>query len=198
MRAGKGVWHSGGAGDTGLTRGFQLWIALPPHLELGGSESIYQSVEDIPQVGPARLLLGSHEGASSAITAPSPNRARSLPSSLLREPLNSSLKQTQSLSSAHPSRIHTIWRKAITRFTPPSKRYAQARHISRAFARPWSLKGACKKPLKTNHVANNVLVFVGATSVATSVPHRRSLSRLKSLLQARKSDFFPARATEGF
>jgi len=72
MRAGKGVWHSGGAGDPGRTRGFQLWIALPPHLELGGSESIYQSLEDIPRVGPARLLLGSHEGASSAITAPSP------------------------------------------------------------------------------------------------------------------------------
>jgi redox-sensitive bicupin YhaK (pirin superfamily) len=30
MRAGKGVWHAGGAGDPGLTRGFQLWIALPP------------------------------------------------------------------------------------------------------------------------------------------------------------------------
>jgi hypothetical protein len=32
MRAGKGVWHSGGAGEPGLTRGFQLWIALQPHL----------------------------------------------------------------------------------------------------------------------------------------------------------------------
>lgn len=72
MRAGMGVWHAGGAGDPGLTRGFQLWIALPPHLELGTSESIYQSVEDIPQIGPARLLLGSYDGASSTIIAPSP------------------------------------------------------------------------------------------------------------------------------
>jgi len=72
MRAGKGVWHSGGAGDPGLTRGFQLWVALPPHLELGVSESIYQSAADIPQAGPARLLLGHHDGAKSAIAAPSP------------------------------------------------------------------------------------------------------------------------------
>ena len=34
MCAGKGVWHSGRAGEPGR-RGFQLWIALPPHLELG-------------------------------------------------------------------------------------------------------------------------------------------------------------------
>ena len=72
MRAGKGVWHSGGAGDPGLTRGFQLWVALPPHLELGGSESIYQSAADIPLAGPARVLLGSYDGATSAIEAPSP------------------------------------------------------------------------------------------------------------------------------
>jgi redox-sensitive bicupin YhaK (pirin superfamily) len=71
MRAGKGVWHSGGAGDSGLTRGFQLWVALPPHLELGESESLYQSAADIPQVGPARVLLGSYNGAASAIEAPS-------------------------------------------------------------------------------------------------------------------------------
>jgi redox-sensitive bicupin YhaK (pirin superfamily) len=71
MRAGKGVWHSGGVGDPGVTRGFQLWVALPPHLELGDSESVYQSAADIPQVGPARVLLGSYEGATSAIEAPS-------------------------------------------------------------------------------------------------------------------------------
>lgn len=71
MRAGNGVWHSGGAGDPGRTRGFQLWVALPPHLELGASESLYQSAADIPQVGPARVLLGRYGGAASAIEAPS-------------------------------------------------------------------------------------------------------------------------------
>jgi redox-sensitive bicupin YhaK (pirin superfamily) len=72
MRAGKGVWHAGGAGDPGLTRGFQLWVALPPHLELGPSESLYQSAADIPQAGAARVLLGAYDGAVSAIRAPSP------------------------------------------------------------------------------------------------------------------------------
>jgi redox-sensitive bicupin YhaK (pirin superfamily) len=71
MRAGKGVWHAGGAGDPGRTRGFQLWVALPPHLELGDSESLYQGAEDIPQTGPARVLLGGYGGVSSAIQAPS-------------------------------------------------------------------------------------------------------------------------------
>jgi redox-sensitive bicupin YhaK (pirin superfamily) len=71
MRAGKGVWHSGGAGDPGLTRGFQLWVALPPHLELGPSVSLYQSADDVPVAGPARVLLGTYEGASSAIESPS-------------------------------------------------------------------------------------------------------------------------------
>ena len=72
MRAGKGVWHSGGAGEPGRTRGFQLWIALTPHLELGDSESIYQSAADLPQAGPARVLLGQYGGAKSAIMAASP------------------------------------------------------------------------------------------------------------------------------
>jgi redox-sensitive bicupin YhaK (pirin superfamily) len=72
MRAGKGVWHSGGAGDPGFTRGFQLWIALPPHLELGEPESIYQSAADTPQAGPARVLLGQLDGVRSGIVAPSP------------------------------------------------------------------------------------------------------------------------------
>ena len=72
MRAGKGVWHAGGAGDPGLTRGFQLWVALPPDLELGPSESLYQAAADIPGAGPARVLLGDYKGARSAITASSP------------------------------------------------------------------------------------------------------------------------------
>jgi redox-sensitive bicupin YhaK (pirin superfamily) len=72
MRAGGGVWHGGGLDEPGRTRGFQLWIALPPKLELGPSESIYLAPEVIPQVGPAHVLLGSHGGAASSIEAPSP------------------------------------------------------------------------------------------------------------------------------
>ena len=70
MRAGRGVWHGGGGGERGLTRGFQLWLALPPHLELGPSVSLYQNADDVAVVGPARVLLGSYEGATSAIEGP--------------------------------------------------------------------------------------------------------------------------------
>jgi redox-sensitive bicupin YhaK (pirin superfamily) len=70
MRAGHGVWHGGGAGEPGPARGFQLWVALPPHLELGPSVSLYQGSGDVPVAGPARVLLGSHDGASSAIESP--------------------------------------------------------------------------------------------------------------------------------
>ncbi len=72
MRAGGGVWHGGGLGEPGRTRGFQLWIALPPELELGPSESIYLSPEVIPHDGPARVLIGSYGTATSAIKTPSP------------------------------------------------------------------------------------------------------------------------------
>jgi redox-sensitive bicupin YhaK (pirin superfamily) len=60
------------AGGLEWTRGFQLWIALPPELELGPSESFYLSPEVIPHDGPARVLLGSYGTATSAIKAPSP------------------------------------------------------------------------------------------------------------------------------
>jgi redox-sensitive bicupin YhaK (pirin superfamily) len=72
MRAGGGVWHGGGLGDPGRTRGFQLWIALPPELELGPSESIYLSPETVPLDGPARVLIGSYGTATSSIKVPSP------------------------------------------------------------------------------------------------------------------------------
>src|SRR6476660_4618385 len=72
MRAGGGVWHGGGAGEPGRTRGFQLWIALPPKLELGPSVSLYQGPEAIQHDGPASVLLGSYGSATSAIEAPSP------------------------------------------------------------------------------------------------------------------------------
>jgi redox-sensitive bicupin YhaK (pirin superfamily) len=72
MRAGGGVWHGGGAGEPVRTRGFQLWVALPPELELGPSESVYLGPERIPNEGPARVLLGSYGTATSAIKAASP------------------------------------------------------------------------------------------------------------------------------
>src|SRR3979490_1824289 len=72
MQAGRGMWHGGGLDKAGRTRGFQLWIALPPELELGPTVSIYQAPEDVPEHGPARVLLGSHGSASSTVASPSP------------------------------------------------------------------------------------------------------------------------------
>ena len=72
MQAGRGMWHGGGIDKAGRTRGFQLWIALPPELELGPTISIYQPPEDVAIDGPARVLLGSYGSASSAIASPSP------------------------------------------------------------------------------------------------------------------------------
>jgi redox-sensitive bicupin YhaK (pirin superfamily) len=72
MQAGRGMWHGGGLDKTGRTRGFQLWIALPPELELGPTLSIYQAPEDVQEVGPVRVLLGSYGSASSVIEPPSP------------------------------------------------------------------------------------------------------------------------------
>jgi redox-sensitive bicupin YhaK (pirin superfamily) len=70
MRAGRGVWHTGGSvGDT-VTKGFQLWIALPEHLELAPSQSRYLAAEEIPTAGPARIILGNYGNASSVIPAP--------------------------------------------------------------------------------------------------------------------------------
>jgi len=72
MQAGRGMWHGGGLDKAGRTRGFQLWIALPPELELGPTISIYQAPDDVPEDGPARVLLGGYRSASSAIASPSP------------------------------------------------------------------------------------------------------------------------------
>src|SRR5258708_22336838 len=71
MQAGRGMWHGGGIGE-GRTRGFQLWIALPPELELGPTLSLYQPPEEVQVDGPARILLGSYGSASSVIESPSP------------------------------------------------------------------------------------------------------------------------------
>jgi redox-sensitive bicupin YhaK (pirin superfamily) len=72
MQAGRGMWHGGALDKAGRTRGFQLWIALPPELELGPTKSTYQAREDVAQDGPARVLLGTYGSASSVIVAPSP------------------------------------------------------------------------------------------------------------------------------
>ena len=69
MRAGNGVWHTGEAG-TGRVRAFQLWVALPPELENGPFASQYLMPDEVPLVGPARVVLGSYGGEKSPIESP--------------------------------------------------------------------------------------------------------------------------------
>ncbi len=66
-----GAWHGGGAGKSGRSRGFQLWIALPPDQELRPSESIYLKPQDVHANGPAAVLLGTLGEVSSPLKAPS-------------------------------------------------------------------------------------------------------------------------------
>ena len=70
MRAGRGVWHTGASVGPKATTGFQLWIALPEHLELAPSQSCYLSAEEVPLAGSARVILGSYAGASGVLPAP--------------------------------------------------------------------------------------------------------------------------------
>jgi redox-sensitive bicupin YhaK (pirin superfamily) len=71
FKAAGGAWHGGGAGNSGRSRGFQLWLALPPNQELGPSESIYQEPQDVDAKGPAAVLLGTLGEVSSPLKAPS-------------------------------------------------------------------------------------------------------------------------------
>lgn len=70
MRAGNGVWHTGAAVDATPVAGFQLWIALPASQENAPAQSLYLAPTQVPQEGPARVLLGQHGAARSAIPAP--------------------------------------------------------------------------------------------------------------------------------
>jgi redox-sensitive bicupin YhaK (pirin superfamily) len=70
MRAGGGVWHTGGFAGTERVRGYQLWVALPPELEHSPAEAQYLGAEEFQRRGPARILLGRHETAASKVSAP--------------------------------------------------------------------------------------------------------------------------------
>jgi redox-sensitive bicupin YhaK (pirin superfamily) len=72
MQAGGGVWHGGELGDSPRIRGFQLWLALPPALELGPAQSLYLKPEQIQRDGSVAVLLGRYGSASSELPASSP------------------------------------------------------------------------------------------------------------------------------
>ena len=70
MRASGGVWHTGGASGNERIRGFQLWVALPPELELAEPQSQYLKASAFPSVGPARIITGEYEGLNSPVGSP--------------------------------------------------------------------------------------------------------------------------------
>src|SRR5258706_4419705 len=67
MQAGGGVWHGGGPSGREAVRGFQLWIALPPALELADAYSDYVDDNSVPRAGNTRVLLGSYKDLTSPI-----------------------------------------------------------------------------------------------------------------------------------
>jgi redox-sensitive bicupin YhaK (pirin superfamily) len=72
MRAGGGVWHGKemSVGTSTRIQGFQLWVALPPALENASVDSQYLESHAMPEVGPARVILGTYEGVESPVRAP--------------------------------------------------------------------------------------------------------------------------------
>lgn len=72
MSAGGGVWHGGDPRKGDTIRGFQLWVALPPALELSPAESQYIDATKVPSNGRVRVLLGQYGELQSPIAAPSP------------------------------------------------------------------------------------------------------------------------------
>jgi redox-sensitive bicupin YhaK (pirin superfamily) len=51
-------------------KAFQLWVALPPELENGPSQSRYVMPGEVPTDGRVRVILGAYEGVRSPIEAP--------------------------------------------------------------------------------------------------------------------------------
>src|SRR3989441_5201060 len=70
MRAGNGVWHTGAPVSDSPVLGFQLWVALPASEENAPAQSLYLAPSQVPQEGPARVLLGRYGAAQSPILAP--------------------------------------------------------------------------------------------------------------------------------
>lgn len=70
MRASGGVWHTGGMSGTERTKGFQLWVTMPPALELAETDSQYLGARDFQFAGPARVIAGGYDGVKSIIRSP--------------------------------------------------------------------------------------------------------------------------------
>jgi redox-sensitive bicupin YhaK (pirin superfamily) len=70
MHAGSGVWHAGGISGTERIKGFQLWVALPPALELAEPQSQYLDASAFQSAGPVRVIAGEYDGVKSLVGSP--------------------------------------------------------------------------------------------------------------------------------
>src|ERR1700684_3820322 len=70
MRASSGVWHTGGMFGQERIKGFQLWVAMPPELELAEPQSQYLDAADFDFAGPARVIAGEYDGVKSIVESP--------------------------------------------------------------------------------------------------------------------------------
>src|ERR1700722_4031943 len=70
MRAGSGVWHTGGMFGKERIKGFQLWVAMPPELELAEPQSQYLDASEFHFAGPARVIAGEYDGVKSVVESP--------------------------------------------------------------------------------------------------------------------------------
>jgi redox-sensitive bicupin YhaK (pirin superfamily) len=70
MRASSGVWHTGGMFGQERIKGFQLWVAMPPELELAEPHSQYLSASDFHFAGPSRVIAGEYDGVKSIVESP--------------------------------------------------------------------------------------------------------------------------------
>jgi len=70
MRASSGIWHTGGMIGNERIKGFQLWVAMPPALELAEPQSQYLGASDFHFAGPARVIAGEYDGVKSIIGSP--------------------------------------------------------------------------------------------------------------------------------
>jgi redox-sensitive bicupin YhaK (pirin superfamily) len=71
-RAGGGMWHGKelAPGRSTHFQGFQLWVALPPDLENGPSESQYLEASEMKRAGHAHVIVGAYQGVASPVRAP--------------------------------------------------------------------------------------------------------------------------------
>lgn len=70
MKAGNGVWHNGYVASIDPVEFYQLWVALSAAEENAEPESQYIVAEELPIVGPVKVLLGKYQHAQSPIRSP--------------------------------------------------------------------------------------------------------------------------------